>query len=50
MSDQPVVLYEVAERIARLTLNRPQRGNGITRELIVELTECVRRAGLLRRL
>jgi enoyl-CoA hydratase len=46
MSDQPVVLYEVAERIARLTLNRPQRGNGITRELIVRLTECVRRADL----
>ncbi|HEX3433818.1 MAG TPA: crotonase/enoyl-CoA hydratase family protein [Solirubrobacteraceae bacterium] len=46
MSDQPVVLYEVAERIARVTLNRPQRGNGITRELIVELTECVRRADL----
>ena len=41
MSDQPVVLYEVAERIARITLNRPERGNGITRELIVELTECV---------
>jgi enoyl-CoA hydratase len=46
MSDQPVVLYEVAERIARITLNRPERGNGITRELIVELTECVRRADL----
>ncbi len=46
MSAQPVVLYDVAERIARITLNRPERGNGITRELIVELTECVRRADL----
>jgi enoyl-CoA hydratase len=46
MSDQPVVLYEVADRVARITLNRPHRGNGITRELVVELTECVRRADL----
>jgi enoyl-CoA hydratase len=46
MASQPLVLYEVADRIARITLNRPQRGNGITRALIVELTECVRRADL----
>jgi enoyl-CoA hydratase/carnithine racemase len=46
MSDQPVVLYEVAERVARITLNRPQRGNGITPALVGELTECVRRADL----
>ena len=46
MSDQPVVLYEVTDRIARITLNRPQRGNGITRELVVELSECVGRADL----
>jgi enoyl-CoA hydratase len=46
MSDQPVVLYEVAERVARVTLNRPQRGNAITPALIAELTECVRRADL----
>jgi enoyl-CoA hydratase len=46
MSGQPVVLYEVADRVARITLNRPERGNGITRELVVELTECVRRADL----
>jgi enoyl-CoA hydratase len=46
MSDRPVVLYEVDERIARLTLNRPTRGNGITPRLIAELVECVRRADL----
>jgi enoyl-CoA hydratase len=46
MSDQPVVLYEVAERVARITLNRPQRGNGITPALIAALVECVRRADL----
>jgi len=46
MDSQPVVLYEVADRIARITLNRPQRGNGITRGLVVELSECVRRADL----
>jgi enoyl-CoA hydratase len=46
MNDQPVVLYEVTERIARITLNRPQRGNGITPALIAALTECVRSADL----
>jgi enoyl-CoA hydratase len=46
MASQPLVLYEVADRIARITLNRPHRGNGITRALVVELTECVRRADL----
>jgi enoyl-CoA hydratase len=46
MSDQPVVLYEVAERVARITLNRPQRGNGITPALIAGLTDGVRRADL----
>ncbi len=46
MSDQPAVLYETSERIARITLNRPERGNGITRALVVQLGECVRRADL----
>jgi enoyl-CoA hydratase len=46
MGDQPVVLYEVADRVARITLNRPQRGNGITPALIAELIDCVRRADL----
>jgi enoyl-CoA hydratase len=41
-----VVEYEVTGRLARLTLNRPQRGNGITRELAGELERCVERADL----
>jgi enoyl-CoA hydratase len=46
MGDQPVVLYDAADGVARLTLNRPQRGNAITPRLIAELVECVRRADL----
>jgi enoyl-CoA hydratase len=38
--------YETGERVARLTLNRPERGNGITRAMPVELAECVERANL----
>src|SRR5436190_22223464 len=46
MSDPPSVRYEVTGRIARLTLNRPERGNGITLDLVRELGECVERADL----
>jgi enoyl-CoA hydratase len=38
--------YDVDGRIARVTLNRPQRGNGITLEMPRELAECVERANL----
>ena len=38
--------YEVDGRIARITLNRPERGNGITLEMPRELAECVERADL----
>jgi enoyl-CoA hydratase len=38
--------YEVTGRVARLTLDRPQRGNGITRELLTELERGVERADL----
>lgn len=38
--------YAVSGRIARITLNRPDRGNGITLDLPVELAECVERANL----
>jgi enoyl-CoA hydratase len=40
------VTYEVTGRVARLTLNRPERGNGITRSLVTELERCVERADL----
>jgi enoyl-CoA hydratase len=44
MSEPPAVRYEVAERVARITLDRPERGNGITLGLVRELAECVERA------
>jgi enoyl-CoA hydratase len=40
------VEYERDGRVARLTLNRPERGNGITRGLVVELEQCVEQADL----
>ena len=40
------LLYETDGRIARITLNRPERGNGITARMPVELAECVERANL----
>jgi len=38
--------YERTGRIARLTLDRPQRGNGITMDMPVELAAMVERANL----
>lgn len=38
--------YEVTGRVARVTLNRPERGNGITLEMPRELADCVERANL----
>ena len=38
--------YETGGRVARITLNRPERGNGLTRRLIDELAACVERADL----
>jgi enoyl-CoA hydratase len=38
--------YEVDGRVARVTLNRPERGNGITLEMPRELADCVERANL----
>ena len=38
--------YAVTGRIARITLNRPARGNGITLDLPRELAACVERANL----
>jgi enoyl-CoA hydratase/carnithine racemase len=40
------LIYEVTGRIARITLNRPERGNGITRRLLTELEQCVEQADL----
>jgi enoyl-CoA hydratase len=38
--------YEVTGRIARITLDRPERGNGITFDMPLELARCVERANL----
>ncbi len=46
MTAEPVVRYEARDRVARITLNRPERGNGITAQLVRELSECVERADL----
>jgi enoyl-CoA hydratase len=46
VSDLQTITYEVADAIARITLDRPRRGNGITRRLVYELEQCVERADL----
>ncbi len=40
------MIYEKDGRVARITLNRPERGNGITLDMPVELATCVERANL----
>ena len=46
METLKTLTYEMTGRIARITLNRPERGNGITFETPAELAECVERANL----
>lgn len=46
METLKTMTYEVTGRVARITLNRPERGNGITLDLPVELAACVERANL----
>src|ERR1700694_2527399 len=40
------VTYETTGRVARITLNRPERGNGITLDMPPEIAACVERANL----
>ena len=40
------VLYEVTGPVARITLNRPERGNGITRSLLEQLEQLVEQGDL----
>ena len=40
------IAYEVDGRIARITLDRPERGNAITLDMPRELADCVERANL----
>ena len=44
--ERPVVDYRVDGPVARLTLDRPERGNGLTAALISALAACVERADL----
>jgi enoyl-CoA hydratase/carnithine racemase len=46
MEELETLTYEVTGPIARITLNRPERGNGITLEMPRELAACVERADL----
>jgi enoyl-CoA hydratase len=44
--DLATLIYEVDGRVARITLNRPERGNGITPRMPREIAGCVERANL----
>lgn len=46
MDTLQTMTYAKTGRIARITLNRPERGNGITMDLPRELAACVERANL----
>jgi enoyl-CoA hydratase len=46
MTTLHTLTYETSDRIARITLNRPERGNGITRLMVTELEQCVEQADL----
>ena len=46
MEQLNTVTYEADGRIARITLDRPESGNGITLEMPRELADCVERANL----
>jgi enoyl-CoA hydratase len=44
--DLKTLTYERSDRVARITLNRPERGNGITLRMPAEIAACVERANL----
>jgi enoyl-CoA hydratase len=46
MADLETLTYEVTDRVARITLDRPERGNGITRSMVRELEQSVELADL----
>ncbi|MFH1329569.1 MAG: enoyl-CoA hydratase [Actinomycetota bacterium] len=39
------IVYEEQEQTGVITLNRPEKANALSREMIAELTDCFRRAG-----
>jgi enoyl-CoA hydratase len=46
MAEPTTLTYAVEDRVARITLNRPERGNGLTPTLIAELAATVEQADL----
>ncbi|MFP5388306.1 MAG: enoyl-CoA hydratase-related protein, partial [Thermoleophilia bacterium] len=46
MANLMTLTYETEGPVARITLNRPDRGNGITPQMPAELAACVERANL----
>jgi len=46
MPNLETLTYETDDRVARITLNRPERGNGITPRMPAEISACVERANL----
>lgn len=44
--DLTTLTYETDDRVARITLNRPERGNGITPLMPAEIAACVEQANL----
>jgi enoyl-CoA hydratase len=44
--DLETLTYEAGGRVARITLNRPERGNGIVPRMPAEIAACVERANL----
>ncbi|MGZ5309918.1 MAG: enoyl-CoA hydratase/isomerase family protein, partial [Solirubrobacterales bacterium] len=46
MDELQTLTYDAEGRVARITLDRPERGNGITLEMPRELAACVERANL----
>jgi len=46
MQSPKTMIYQADGRIARITLNRPERGNGITLDMPQELAACVEQANL----
>lgn len=46
MARLETLTYETGDRVARITLNRPERGNGITPQMPTEIAACVEQANL----
>lgn len=46
MLELSTLTFEVTGRVARITLNRPSRGNGITMDMPQELAQCIEKANI----